>query len=224
MIYIYMLPAAFLVPVIHEWVKAMVSTAQGDPAPRKHGYLTLNPFRYFEPIGFLFIMMFGFGWGRPVPTTALHYRDRRRGIILTYTIPVLVNLLLGVGSLVIINILFADTGSNQFQLLIHQWRMIPHAPSIGVIMLAHFAALNINMALFSLIPVYPLAANKLLLTFSSPDNIARLNHYEKPMQIILVLLMVFGFQGLFMGGPGIVPMVLSNITGRISDIVWGLQF
>ena len=67
--YLYMLPAAFLVPVIHEWVKAMVSTALGDPAPGRHGFLTANPFKYFEPIGFFFILLFGFGWGRPVPTT-----------------------------------------------------------------------------------------------------------------------------------------------------------
>ena len=57
--FLFLLPAAFLAPVIHEMVKALISTAQGDPAPRRHGFLTANPFKYFEPIGFIFIMVFG---------------------------------------------------------------------------------------------------------------------------------------------------------------------
>ena len=228
MTYLYLLPAAILVPAIHEGVKALVSTLQGDPSPRRYGYLTINPFKYFEPIGFLFIMMFGFGWGRPVPTTALHYRDRKLGIVLTYTVPVLVNLLLGIGTLVFIRVLLVGPNSHMFSNpffgLIHEWRWMPHAPTIGIHMLTHFAAININYALFNLIPVYPLAANKLLITFSSPDNIARLNHYEKPMQLFLIIFMVFGLQGRFGSGPGLIPQILSSITLWISDIVWGLQF
>jgi len=220
--YLYLLPAAFLVPVIHEWVKALVSTAQGDPAPRKHGFLTANPFRYFEPIGFMFILLFGFGWGRPVPTTALHYRDRKRGVILTYTIPVLVNLLLGIIAVVGVNMLAAGMEwpagmhwpghYSTFFLFADNWFWVSDANYIVALILAHFAFININMALFSLIPVFPLAANKLLITFSRPDTIARLNHYEKPMQIVLILMLAFG----------IIPNMFAPISRMVIRMSWGL--
>jgi len=211
-----MLPAAFLAPVIHEWVKALVSTALGDPAPRRHGYLTANPLRYFEPIGFMFVLLFGFGWGRPVPTTALHYKNRQRDIILTYMIPVLANLLLGVAAIagvgVIITRIYGSVTFSEFAFLIYFPFFLPELYQVGIFILAHFAFVNINLALFNLIPVYPLAANKLLITFSSPDNIARFNHYEKPMQIILILLLAFG----------IIPNMLLPISNWISVRAWGL--
>ncbi|MCL2378334.1 MAG: site-2 protease family protein [Defluviitaleaceae bacterium] len=214
--YLYLLPAAFLVPVIHEWVKALVSTAQGDPAPKTHGYLTVNPLKYFEPVGFLFIMLFGFGWGRPVPTTALHYRNRQRGVILTYMIPVLVNLLLGVAAVIGVKMMaanmFGPLNYYRFFVLVHFNVLPSDIYQLGILLLANFAYVNINLALFNLIPIYPMAANKLLLTFSSPDNIARFNHYEKPMQIMLILLLAFG----------ILRGVIEPITNMIVRFSWGL--
>jgi len=214
--YLYLLPAAFLVPVIHEWVKALVSSAQGDPAPKTHGYLTANPFKYFEPIGFMLVMLFGFGWGRPVPTTALHYKDRQLGVILTYMIPVLVNLLLGVVSVIGVNIMvtnvFGPVGYTSFFLFANFSFWPSDLYQFATFLLANFAFVNINMALFNLIPVYPLAANKLLITFSSPDNIARFNHYEKPMQIGLILLLAFG----------LINGVLEPVTRMVIRVSWGI--
>ena len=214
--YLYLLPAAFLAPVIHEMVKALVSTAQGDPAPRKHGFLTANPFKYFEPIGFFFIMLFGFGWGRPVPTTALHYKDRRYGVIITYMAPVLANLLLGVAAVAAVAVLatnrFGPTHYSIFEFLTTFPLWTSDVYQLSLILLANFALVNLNLALLNLIPVYPMAANKLLLTFSRPDNIARFNHYEKPMQIILILLLAFE----------VVLHVFWPITSRIIILTWGL--
>ena len=218
--YIYMLPAAFLAPVIHEWVKAMVSTALGDPTPREHGFLTLNPFRYFEPIGFLFIMIFGFGWGNPTPTAALHYRDRRNGILITYVTPVLVNLLLGVGAVIGVSMLLnihnshVPVSHNVFFYFVTTSGWTTDLYTISILVLAHFAFVNINLALFNLIPVYPLAANKLLLLYSRPENIARYTHYEKPMQVGLVLMLAFG----------VVSMIIYPIALHIIRIAWGIVF
>ena len=214
--YLYMLPAAFLAPVIHEWVKAIVSTVQGDPTPRNTGHLTLNPFKYFEPIGFVFVLLFGVGWGKPTPTAALHYKNRQRGVVITYTVPALVNLLLGIGAVMCVNLMLGrvngDAHYSFLFVLINFSRWMPDAYYIALIVLSHFAYINILLALFNLIPVYPLAANKLLLLFCRPENIARINHYEKPMQIILILALAFGF----------VFRVLQPIANTIARFAWGL--
>ena len=215
--YIYMLPAAFLAPVIHEFIKAVCSSLQGDPTPRNTGRLTLNPFKYFDPIGFIFVLHFGFGWGNPTPTAALHYRNRQRGVLVTYLVPVLVNLLLGIGAVAVVAIMTSVTdlrmdGYLAFWAYISTSIFTTDIYILTMIILSHFAFINICMAFFNLIPVFPLAANKILLQFSRPDTIARLNHYEKPMQIILILLLAFG----------IITQVFTPLAMHIVRLVWGV--
>ena len=183
--YLFMLPAAFFVPVIHEFVKAITSTLQGDPAPGDHGRLTLNPFKHFEPIGFMLMLIFWVGWGNPTPTTALHYKNRQRGVVITYVTPVLVSLLLGVGVAMMMPALprFGGTiGTQETYFIVYA-------------ILYYFAMFNICLALFNLIPVYPLAANRLMIQFSQPNTIAMLNHHEKHMQAGLILLLAFSMLG-----------------------------
>jgi Zn-dependent protease len=200
--YIYLLPGAFLAPVLHEWVKALTSTLQGDPTPRSRGFLTGNPFRYFEPVGFLMMLLFGgFGWGQPVPTSALHYKNRRRGILVTYITPSAVNLLLGIIAIMAVSLLavgFGDASLDAFlvvrSMYMNVW--VADARWIAMLVLFAFAQCNILLALFNLIPVHPLDASKILRLYARPDLLVKMNHYEKPMQIILMLALVFRFVGM----------------------------
>jgi Zn-dependent protease len=172
---IYLLPGAFLAPVIHEWVKALTSHIQGDPTPRNKGFLTANPLKFFEPVGFIMMVLFrGFGWGQPVPTAPLHYKNRRAGVLITHITPMAVNFLLGAAAVAVLFLL--DRGS------VHPFLWV----------LFYFAQCNIFLALFNLIPVHPLGMSKILRLFVRPDTLVKLNHYEKPMQIILILALVFG--------------------------------
>jgi len=212
-----MLPAAFLAPVIHELVKAICSTLQGDPIPRNTGRLSLNPFKHFDPIGFLFILLFGYGWGNPAPTAALHYKNRQRGVLVTYLVPVLVNLVLGIGAVIVVALMTTGTnlqadGYFAFWLYIRSHVFASDPYLITMLVLSHFAFVNISLALFNIIPVFPLAANKILLQFSRPDTIAKLNHYEKPMQIILLLLLAFG----------LISQVFGPLAMHIVRLVWGV--
>jgi len=171
--FLYLLPGAFFAPVIHEFVKARVSAALGDPTPKKNGFITWNPFKFFEPIGFFLMMFFQVGWGQPVTTSPFYYRDKRKGIALTYITPIIVNLFVGVLVLTVIS--FINTS-------------LPHVNAVAI----NFARMNIGLALFNFVPIHPMAANKLLHLVVSPETSMRLNHYEKPLQILLFLLLVFG--------------------------------
>jgi len=209
-----MIPAALLVPAIHEWVKALCSTMQGDQTPKNTGRLSLNPIKHMEPIGFMFILLFGFGWGRPVETATLHYKNRSLGVVITHTVPILINLVLGITAAIAVVILSGGQGMMPhavFFALESFPFMPPDVQIFGLILLAHFAFININFALFNLIPIYPLATNRLLLHFSRPDTIARLNHYEKPMQMILILLLLFN----------LLDRAIIPITVRILFFAWG---
>jgi Zn-dependent protease len=55
-----------------------------------------------------------------------------------------------------------------------------------------FARANIGLALFNLIPIFPMAMSKIIHLFISPEASMRLNIYEKPLQIFLFIFLLFG--------------------------------
>ena len=99
------IPGILVAATVHEFTRALLSTIFGDNYPKSKGRLTLNPVKHFEPIGFL--LMFysgGFGWGKPVETSALYYKDRKKQTLLVAILPSVVNLILGLIFLVIYKI------------------------------------------------------------------------------------------------------------------------
>ena len=89
---LFALPAIFVSITICEFTKAFVSTKLGDNIPRQEGRLTLNPFKHFEAIGFILFLLCGFGWGKPVRTSGVYYKNRKLGTVITYTAPILANI------------------------------------------------------------------------------------------------------------------------------------
>jgi Zn-dependent protease len=191
------LPGALLAPILHEWVKARVSHALGDRTPMKNGYLSGRPWRFVEPVGFIFMLAFGVGWGRPVPTNALHYRDRRMGVVLTYSLPIVANLLAGLGTMALWSVLtepVLNAFVNTFGLMegISWFGHLGHGVHL-------FAQMNLNLAIFSLLPIAPMAGSKILPLFVNPHTAFTLTRYEKQAQMIMMLLLIFGIiQGLVM--------------------------
>jgi len=170
------IPAAFLVLVIHESVKARCSTMLGDPTPKHHGLLQGNPLKYIEPIGFILTVLMGFGWGRPTPTSPIYYKDRVKGVLITFVTPSLVNLIIGLATVVFIGLLDEAVGS----ILV----------GIPRLLLMSFARINIAVALFNIIPVPPLDAAKVLQVFLSPNAAVKMTQNEKILQVVLMFLVL----------------------------------
>ena len=63
---IYTVPAILIAMTLHEMAHGFVSYKLGDPTPKEDGRLSLNPFRHLDPLGALCMLLFGFGWAKPV--------------------------------------------------------------------------------------------------------------------------------------------------------------
>ena len=77
---LYTIPAILLALTIHECSHALCAWKLGDNTARDQGRITLNPLKHIDIIGFLFIMIAGFGWAKPVqfnPQNLKHYRRDR---------------------------------------------------------------------------------------------------------------------------------------------------
>ncbi|MBU5485635.1 site-2 protease family protein [Clostridium sp. MSJ-11] len=63
---ILMIPAILIAFTFHEYAHAFVADRLGDKTPKFQGRLTLNPLAHIDPLGFIMIILAGFGWAKPV--------------------------------------------------------------------------------------------------------------------------------------------------------------
>ncbi|MCL2193832.1 MAG: site-2 protease family protein, partial [Treponema sp.] len=75
---VYILPGILLGLTVHEYCHAFAAWKLGDSTARNQGRVTLNPIRHIDPIGFLLILVAGFGWAKPVQFDPAQLRDFRR--------------------------------------------------------------------------------------------------------------------------------------------------
>lgn len=72
---IYMIPAILIGFTFHEYAHAVVADKLGDKMPRFHGKITLNPLYHIDIVGFIMIILVGFGWAKPVETNPNSYKN-----------------------------------------------------------------------------------------------------------------------------------------------------
>lgn len=68
------IPGILIAFTFHEYAHAFVADKLGDKTPKFQGRLTLNPIAHIDPIGFILILILGFGWAKPVQTNPSAYK------------------------------------------------------------------------------------------------------------------------------------------------------
>ena len=183
------IPAIMIATTIHECTRAAVSSSLGDKLPREQGRLTINPLKHFEPIGMILMLACGFGWGLPVNTSALYYKDRKKGVLITAVAPTIANLIFA--------FVFAFAGwftSNIYFL------------SILFVKTAYYCCC---LVIYNLIPVAPMDCLKVLSSVLPANSYYKLIQYEKVIQMGFLFLLFLGL-GNFFGR--IIDMLYMAIT------------
>ena len=169
----------FLTLPIHEWAHGFVAYKLGDPTAKYVGRLSLNPLKHIDYIGSLMIILFGFGWAKPVPVNPRYFKNPKRDMAITA---------------------FAGPFSNiviAFISLIFHWICLSFNSNIPVLneiwLLFYFIAhINISLAVFNLLPIPPLDGSKIL-SIILPDSIYyKIMQYEQYSFIILAFLLYTG--------------------------------
>lgn len=121
----------FLIPAfsIHEFAHAWAAYRLGDPTPKISGRVTLNPLAHVDPLGLLALLVVKVGWGKPVPVNPNNFKNPKRDHLLVAFAGPFANL-----ALALLTVSFAD--NNNIFLV--------------------FSVLNFNLAVFNLLPVFPL--------------------------------------------------------------------
>ena len=90
-----MIPAILLAFTFHEYAHAITADRLGDKTPRFQGRLTLNPIAHIDPIGFILILLVGFGWAKPVQTNPSAYKNYYKDDLKVSLAGPLANLVIG---------------------------------------------------------------------------------------------------------------------------------
>ena len=96
---------------IHEFAHALAAVKMGDLTPKLAGRLTVNPIKHLNFSGFLFFILLGVGWAKPVPINAYNFKKYKKGVRIVSIAGVLTNFLLGLLCAGIFAILYATVGA-----------------------------------------------------------------------------------------------------------------
>lgn len=193
---LYFLFGLIIAITIHEFAHALIADRLGDPTPRAQGRLTLNPLAHLDPVGTVMLLLFRFGWGKPVifdPYNLAH--PRRDAGIISLAGPVSNLLLATVLALVL--------------------RFLP-LPQLFAPFFYLTILMNITLAVFNLIPVYPLDGEKILAALL-PRDLAY--EYQTVMSRYGTIILIFMILPLFGTSP--IISLISPIIGFLSHLLIG---
>lgn len=166
---IYRLPGLLVAIIFHEFAHGMAAYALGDNTAKDAGRLTLNPIKHLDPIGFMSMLIFRFGWAKPVPINPFNFKNRKRDTLLVSLAGPASNFILAI-LIVLIFKLEIITNYVVFQMFF--------------IMLQY----NIMLGIFNLLPFPPLDGSKILASML-PDKVEYYFYkYEKYFYFVLIAL------------------------------------
>jgi Zn-dependent protease len=163
----------------HEFGHSLMAIRLGDETPRRDGRLTLNPLAHIDIIGFIMLVVAGFGWAKPVRIDPRALRKPQRDEILISIAGPLANILLAVVAALIVRAAVAAGGSMSRALLVGVFNVFTRA-----------AAINVSLALFNLLPIPPLDGSHLVTTWLGKANMQLAATYFRYGSLALLALIV----------------------------------
>jgi len=197
-----MIIGSFLVAIIiHESGHALAASLLGDPTPRSERRLSLSLRAHLDPVGTLMCVLLAFfpftpvglGWGRPVKVDPWKLRGGPNGGTLLVSLAgILTSLVVGLLFAVVLRFTLLSLPLNAITIRIPQLILV-------------FASVNISLAIFNLIPLYPLDGYQILyslLPSRQAVSFARSAQYGQFIILAIVFLLPFlgqlsGLGGLF---------------------------
>ena len=176
-------PAVLWAVTFHEFCHGYMAYRLGDPTAAMRGRLSLNPLRHLDPVGALMLLLFRFGWAKPVPVDPRYFKKPKRDMFLVSIAGVAGNFLTAaaVG-------LLARTFPSPFLT----------NPALRQFMIL-MVIINLGLAVFNLIPIPPLDGSKLLYPFLPPSLLEKYFLLERYGFFILMILVALGVVQAIMG-------------------------
>jgi Zn-dependent protease len=191
---------------IHEFAHNYVAYRMGDPNPAREGRLTLNPMVHIHPLGFIMGVLIGFGILGSAPISPYRMRNPRWGYMWAVAAGPISNLLLAAVFAIPIRLApltFLDMG-------------------IVTTILLQIIFLNVVLALFNIIPLFPLDGWSITLALLPPDLAVWWQRNQQNSQYVFFGLIFLSFAA--QGGPfDILGKLINGPSLSIIQFILGPQ-
>ena len=144
------IPALLLALILHEMAHGYVALWCGDPTAKMLGRLSINPARHLDPIGSLCMVLFGFGWAKPVPVNPRNFRNYRRDDLFVSLAGVTMNLALFLTSS------FLLVATARLKTVMRFADISLRVAEVIYDFFGTFASINLSLSIFNLLPIPPL--------------------------------------------------------------------
>lgn len=206
---IYISSMAFVVfcaTPLHEFAHALIAVKLGDDTPRLRGRLTINPMAHIDKRGALMIFLFGFGYAKPVEVRMRKFKKPKRDMALVALAGPVCNILQALILLFIYNTLYYFGSSSENMMMNYMALFFLYA-----------AVININLAVFNLLPIPPLDGSRLATALLPAKYYYKIMQYERYIMIGLFVLLFTGILS--------TPLsLISNAVLNALDAVASLPF
>ena len=170
---------ALICITLHELSHGFVAYKLGDTTAKDAGRLTLNPIKHLDIMGILMMVVFHFGWAKPVPVNMYRFKNPKQGMAITAVAGPLANVVITIVFLFLYGLLFRSLGEHNYLME----------------MIYLTAYLSISFAIFNIIPISPLDGSKVLFSVLPSERYDQLMRYERYGMILMLLLVASGVLG-----------------------------
>ena len=213
--------AALIILTVHEFSHGYVAFRLGDDTAKNAGRLSLNPLKHLDLFGTISLVLFRFGWAKPVPINPRNFKNPKRDFALTALAGPLSNLILSFFSGFFYLLLNAGLQTRNFATSSSFYSVYYSALFLYIF---HFS--NLGIALFNLIPIPPLDGSRILNVLLPPKAYFAVMRYERIIYFVLIGWLLLGtYLSRFLLS---IPLVAGNpVTAAIarlfslSDLLYG---
>ncbi len=204
---ILMIPAMLIAFTFHEYAHALIADRLGDKTPRFQGRLTLNPITHIDPLGFIAVLLFGFGWAKPVQTNPSAYKNYHKDDLKVSLAGPVANFIVSIIGAIVLGLYVRFA-----------YGILPEAlAQILLYMVRYIIVINVSIGLFNLIPVPPLDGFSILRDLS-PNTFYRYQEKFYQYQILILLLLVYAGGRIIQIPAGIIEDALIRLATTIAHM------
>jgi len=173
---------------VHEFSHAYLAYRFGDPTARDMGRLTLNPLSHLDLFGTIVMVISGFrfGWAKPVPVNPMNLGNPRRD-----------DIWISAGG-PISNMSLAFISGMVYRLIESSGIAVP--PAL-IIVIQNLVYINLTLAFFNLIPLFPLDGSHVLRDLLPLRYEETMDQVDRFAPFILLILLITGSLWFVIGPP-----------------------
>jgi Zn-dependent protease len=173
--------AIFILP-LHECAHGIVAVKLGDNTPKWDRRLTLNPLASLDPMGAMWLLLFGIGWAKPVQVNARNFKNPKRDMAIVALAGPVSNILAAlVGAIIFVPyvIFVYSSHSNVVTYFIYYF-------------LSSYITVNVSLAVFNFIPIPPLDGSRIVAAFLSDNAMYTYYRYQNIIMPIFFVILLSG--------------------------------